>query len=102
MTITLTLGGREVALVWNASARFRIGTLGDVDRFTGLAYACAVLWAAGGCKFYRTPEDMAEAVEAAGLKPVNDAVEALLKPADPNAEKKSSLSSGPLPGSTSA
>lgn len=97
---TLHLAGRDLGLAWNASARYRIGTLGDVERFVGLAYACAVLWAAGGAKFYRTPEDMASDVEGADKDAVNGAISALF--AEPDAQKKSSLSSGPSPGSSSA
>ena len=97
---TLHLDGRDMALAYNAPARYRLSTLGDPERFGGLAYACAILWACDSTRRWKSPEDLAEAVEAAGAEAVNAALAALLAAPDP--EKKSSSNSGPLPGSTSA
>lgn len=96
---TLHLAGRDMPLAYNAPARYRLSALGDPERFGGLAYACAILWACDASRRWKSPEELAEAVEAAGAEAVNAAVNALL--AAPAAEKKSSLNSGPSPGSTS-
>lgn len=99
--VTLHLDGRDMDLVWNAPARYRASTLGDPERFGGLAYACAILWAADPSRRWKTPEDVAEHIEKAGAAAVNDAISRLLGvEADP--EKKSSLNSGPSPESSSA
>ena len=97
---TLHLDGRDMALAYNAPARYRLSTLGDPERFGGLAYACAILWACDPTRRWKSPEELAEAVEAAGAQAVNAALAALLGAPDP--EKKSSSTSGPSPGSTSA
>ena len=96
---TIHLDGRDMALAYNASARYRLSTLGDPEQFGGLAYACAILWACDASRRWKHPEAVAEAVEAAGAAAVNAAITALL--GAPDAEKKSSSNSGPSPESTS-
>lgn len=96
---TLHLGGRDMAFANNATARYRYSTLGDAERFGAFARACAILWACDASRRWKSPEELAEHVEAAGAEAVNAALDALF--AEPDAEKKSSLNSGPSPGSTS-
>ncbi len=76
-------------LVWNAPARYRLGTIGGVENFVGLAYACAVVWAADSSKRWRSPEDLAEHLEKLGVEQINATVSALLTPVADDQKKSS-------------
>lgn len=97
---TLELAGRSMTFVWNAPARFRLHTLPGFEGFTGIAYFAAVLWAADPSKRWKTPEELAEPIEAANPNDIVAAVDALF--AAPDDQKKSSSMSGPSPATTSA
>lgn len=102
--MSVVIEGKTYELAWGNLARARYsGIAPDTRAAGGVVPMITMLWASVAAKPhpYPTWEHLAEHISEKDIGPMSEALEAVL-PAIPDAEKKSTSETGPLPASPSA